>query len=87
MADLRPLFKALNECIDELVELRETTALLEKQILEQVAPIPAATVVKKKKGGKGSKSQEVEKSPCCKSQEASDALQSPLVFPKEDLPE
>lgn len=47
--DLRPLYRVLNDLIDEMVELREAVCLLEKQILNKTAPIPTETIKKPRK--------------------------------------
>lgn len=47
--DLRPLYRVLNDLVDEMVELREAVALFEKQVLNKTAPLPSATVKKPRK--------------------------------------
>lgn len=49
MTDFRPLYKALNDLVDEMVDMRETVALLEKQIIAKVAPLPIETAKKPRK--------------------------------------
>lgn len=45
--DLRPLYRVLNDLIDEMVELREAVSLFEKQVLDKAAPLPSASLVTK----------------------------------------
>jgi len=47
--DLRALYHVLNKLVKEMIELRDAVELLEKQVLEKVAPLPSEQVKKPKK--------------------------------------